>query len=267
MKTRKKLLFVVAGLIFLFSIQSFAQDAPNEEFKPVYLVVTTAHWNESLDIDNSDWLATEKEFFEKVTMKNDLIIGSGFYTHFFTPDNSEILFVSVYKNWNDIESASEVSAKLIEAAWPDKEKRAAFFEKQRSYYGPIHSDEIYASIRFKKPVKSDSKEPLIYYVKKNKRGEGGDGFGEYFENITMKNQYVKGYYTYRHNWGANSLDALEVFVFESFCDIESSFKENAKLEEAYWPNEEERKAFFKEYSKIFSGHGDYIYQNVPALAK
>jgi hypothetical protein len=267
MTTKKKLLLGMFICLFVLSAKVFGQTTQPEEFQPVYLVVTTAHWNENIAFENNEWLATEKEYFEKVTLKNDLIIGSGYYTHFFTPDNSEILFVSVFKNWDDIESSNAVTAKLIEEGWPDEAERAAFFEKQRAYYGPMHSDEIYTSVRFRKPLKSESKAPLVYYVKKNKRGDGGEGFKEFFDNVTMKNPYVKGYYTYIHGWGANSMDALEVFVYDSFCDIETSFKENQKLIEAHWPDEAERKAFFIEYNKLFAGHGDYIYQNVPELAK
>lgn len=263
MKTIEKLLLGI--LLITFSFASIAQE--KEEYKPVYLAVTTGHWSSDPDTDYTDWLKTEQEYFNKVTMKNDLIIGSGYYTHYFTPDNSEVLFVSVYANWEDIEKATDVTNNLINEGWPDEAARKAFFEKQSSYYSPKHSDEIYASMNFTKQLKSDSKEPLIYYVKKNQLGEGGKGFKEYFENITMKNSYLKGYYTHRHRWGANSRDAMEVFVFDKFADIENSFNETTKLVEAYWPDKDKRKEFFKSYNKIFSGHGDYIYQNVPELAK
>lgn len=267
MRTIKKLLLGLLVLTFMFTTKSYGQDAPKEEFKPVFLTVTTGHWSDDPNVDGADWLKTEKEYFEKVTMKNDLIIGSGYYTHYFTPDNSEVLFVSVFASWEDIEKANDVTAKLIEQGWPDEAARKAFLAKQNSYYSPVHADEIYASMRFTKPLKSDSKEPLIYYVKKNELGEGGKGFEEYFENVTMKNSFVKGYYTHRHRWGANSQDALEVFVFDKLADIESFFDENVKLGKQHWPDEAKRKAFFEEYNKIFAGHGDYIYQNVPELAK
>lgn len=267
MKTIKKLLLITFVFTLMIMTQAIGQNSNEEEYKPVYLTVTTGHWSEDPDVDGSDWLKTEKEYFDKVTKKNHLIIGSGYYTHYFTPDNSEILFVSVYASWEDIEKASEITAKLIEEGWPNEEKKEAFFKKQNSYYSPIHSDEIYVSTKYVKPLKSDSKEPLIYYVKKNELGEGGKGFEEYFENVTMKNTFVKGYYTHRHLWGANSQDALEVFVFEKFSDIENYFDENVKLESEHWPDEAKRKEFFKEFNKLFTGHGDYIYQNVPELAK
>ena len=250
---------------FLISINLFAQEAENQ---PVYLTVTTGHWSSDPDVDYTDWLKTEQEYFDKVTMKNELIIGSGYYRHYYTADNSEILFVSVYKSWEDIENSNDVTQTLIEEGWPDDASRKAFFDKQSSYYSPNHSDEIYVSLPFTKEVKTDSKEPLIYYVRNNVTGTGGgSGYKEYFENITMKNSYVKGFYTHRHRWGANSRDALEVMVFNNLSDIEKATKETARLVKEYWPDEEKRKEFFKGYNKIFAGHGDYIYSNVPELAK
>jgi hypothetical protein len=267
MKTNQKLLLGMLLFAFLLPMSAIAQETESEAFKSVYLTVTKGHWSEDLNVDFSDWLKTEQEYFEKVTKKNDLIISSGFYTHYFTPDNSEILFVSVYESWEDIEKSNEVTSKLIQEGWPNEEERATFFEKQSSYYSNKHSDEIYSSLRFTKELKTDSKEPLIYYVKSNETGTGGTGYNEYFENVTMKNQYIKGFYTHRHLWGANAQEANEVFVVESLCDIENMFNENQKLVEAHWPDVEKRKAFFAEYNKVFSGHGDYIYQNVPELAK
>lgn len=270
MKSIKRLLLMMLLLTFIVPNQVEAQEKKEnekEEFQAVYITVTTAHRSSDPDVNFSDWLKTEKEYFDKVTMKNDLIIGSGFYFHYFTPDDSEINLVSVYKSWNDIEEANEVTTKLIEEAWPDEEERKAFFKKQSKYYSNMHSDEIYSSLPFKIDLIGESKEPLIFYVRVNKLGEGGDGFKEYFENITKKNSYIKGYWTHRHKWGADSRDAIEVFALENFSDLEKMFDENSKLIKEYWPDEEKRKEFFKEYNKIFSGHGDFILTNVPELSK
>lgn len=269
MKSLKNLLFGIFVFSFMFTTKSVGQStaASTEEFKPVFLTVTTLHRSSDPNVDFSDWKKTEQEYYDKVTSKNDLIIGSGYYLHFFTPDDSELLAVSVFNSWEDIEKANEVTNKLILEAWPDEAKRASFFEKQSSYYGPVHSDEIYASLNFNKALKTDSKEPLIYYVKKNKSGSGGSGYKEYFDNVTMKNSFVKGLHTMRHRWGSNSQDALEVYIFDSLGDIEKSFAENTKLEEAHWTDKTKRDEFFKKYAKIFSGHGDAIYRNVPSLEK
>lgn len=256
---------VFMSLLFTESI--IAQEEEKEEFKPVYITVTTAHRSLDPDIDFSDWKKVEQEYFDKVTLKNDMIIGSGVYFHYFTPDDSELKLVSVYKSWADIEDSNAITNKLIEEGWPDEEERKAYFKKKNSYYSNMHSDEIYVSLPFQKTMDKESNKPLIFYVKVNQLGEGGDGFKEFFENITKKNSYIKAYYTHRHRWGANSLDAVEVFALESLSDIEKMFEENTKLINEYWPDEEKRKAFFEEYGKIFSGHGDFILTNVPELSK
>lgn len=272
MKTIKNLLLGMLVFAFMLTTKTYGQEEePKEEFKPVFITVTTGHWSSDPDVDYSDWLKTEKEYFDKVTMKNDLVIGSGYYRHFYTPDNSEILFVSVYSSWEDIEKSNDVTAKLVEEAWPDEEARKAFFKKQSSYYSPVHSDEIYASVPFTKDLQTDSKEPLVYYVRKNIMGTGGndmfDIFKEFHENVIMKNSYIKGYYTQRHRWGSNSRDALEIFVFDKFEDIEKASDESDRLADEHWPDEDKRKEYFKEFNKIFAGHGDFIYTNVPELAK
>lgn len=272
MKTTKPIFLGVMVIIFLFSISALGQETSNtdaaEAFEPVFITVTkTQRIINPDDADFEEWMKIEKEYFDKVIMKNDYIIGSGVYFHYFTPDDSEVLLITVYKTWDDIEKASQITGKLIDEAWPDIEERANFIKKQNSHYEDQHSDEIYVSLPYTKKLETTSKKPLIYYIKRNELGDGGSGFKEYFENITMKNSFIKGYNTHRHKWGSNSKDVIEMFAFDNFADIEKSFDENDRLINEYWSDEQERKAFFKEYDKLFTGHGDYIYKSAPELRK
>lgn len=269
MKTLKGVFSLILICSLMFNVSVSAQEDKSEEvYEPVILVVTTLHRNSDPDTDFSDWMKTEKEYFDKVTMRNEHILNSGYYFHYFTGDDTEVVVVNVHKSLSDVEVSDQRTNELIEAGWPDEEERKAFFQKQSSYYEAMHSDEIYSSTRFGKPLETNSDKPLIYYVKKNiLSGNGGKGFKEYYENVTMKNSLVKAYYTHRHLYGANSMEFNEVYVFENFGDIEKAFDEDNKLVEEHWQFEDERKAFFKEFNKIFSSHGDYIYQNVPELAK
>ena len=264
MKTSKNLVFGMLIFTFLLSIGVCAQD----DFKPVFITVTTLHRN--LNSDGKDWKKTEQEYYDKVTSKNDLIIGSEILHHYFTDDSSEILMVSVYRTWEDIEKSNDVSNDLIKKAWPDEKARKAFFDKQGSYYGPMHSDEIYNSVAGGKELKNPSKEPMIVYVRKSQMSLNGQGKGmkEYNEKVTMNNPYVKAYYPHRHAWGADSRDFMEAFLFDSMADLEKSFDKNDELTKAAWPKEEDRKAFFTEMNKAFTGiHGDYIYHNEPTMSK
>lgn len=269
MKSIKKIASFLLLLLFIYSEYTTAQEAKKETYKPVFITVTKAHRSSNPDINFSDWLKTEQQYFNNVTKKNNLIIASGVYFHYFTPDDTEINFVNVYQSWEDIEKANDENSKLAKATWPDKKERDDFFKKQNSYYSPIHSDEIYLSTKFSKPLEKMPDKPLITYVKVNHMNfnSGGSGFEEFFNNVTLKNKYIKGYYTHRHLWGADSRDFVEVYMVEKFEDIEKMFEENSKLINEHWPDKEKRTAFFEKFNKIFSGHGDLILTNVPELAK
>jgi hypothetical protein len=134
----------------------------------------------------------------------------------------------------------------------------------------MHSDEIYSSVLTAKEFKATTKEPMIVYVRKSQMSMTGQGKGmkEYNEKITMNNPYIKGYYPNRHAWGSDSQDFLEAFYYDSLADLEKSYDKDNELIKAAWPKEEERKAFFDDLDKLFTGiHGDYIYHNMPTLSK
>lgn len=261
--------FLVSGMLiftFLLSVNVRAQEDP----KPVYITITTMYRN--LDADGKDWRKTEQEYYDKVTSQNDLIIGSEILTHFYTANSAEILHISVYNTWEDIEKAGDVTDDLIKKAWPDETARKAFFDKQRSYYTTKHSDEIYTSQPMVggKELKTDSKEPMIVYVRRSQLSMNGQGKGlkEFNEKVTMKNPYIKAYYPHRHLWGADSRDFMEAFLFDSMSDMEKSSDKDDELIKAAWPKETDRKAFFDEMNKAFTGlHGDYIYHNEPTMKK
>jgi hypothetical protein len=264
----KKDKFLVLGMLiltFLLSIDICAQ----EDSKPVFITVTTLHRN--LDADSKDWKATEQEYFDKVTSKNDLIIGSQILNHYYTENNSEVLSVSVFKTWEDIEKANDVTNELIKKGWPDEKVRKTFFDKYNSYYGPMHSDEIYTSVAAgSKDLEVPTKDPMIVYVRKSEMSLNGQGKGlkEFNEKVTLKNPYIKAYYPFRHSWGADSRHFLEAFYYNSLSDLEKANNKQTELINTSWPIEEESKAFMTEMEKAFTGlHGDFIYQNEPSLSK
>jgi len=265
----KKNKFLVLGMLicaFLLSVNISAQEQP----QPVYITITTMYRN--LDTDRTDWRKTEQEYYDKVTSKNQLIIGAEILNHYYTANSSEVLHVTVYKNWEDIEKSGDITDELINKAWPDEKARKAFFDKQRSYYTTRHSDEIYTSqpATGGKQLKTDSKEPMIVYIRRSQLSMNGQGKGlkEFNEKVTMKNPYVKGYYPYRHAWGSDSRDFMEAFLFDSMSDFDKSNDKDDELVKAAWPKEADRKAFFDEMNKAFTGlHGDYIYHNEPTMSK
>lgn len=273
MGATKHFLTAVLSLALFFSPKLFGQENETAQEEPQrYITMTTVHWNPTPGTDFSDWLDTEKEYFDKVTSKNNYIKASAVLTHYFTADNSEIKLVTVYDSWDDIEKAEAENQKLLKAAWPDDAERNAFLQKQRSYYSPRHSDEIYTALPFHKDLTELSKEPVVVYLRTNDLSfnpEGKvDNFKQYTEKVIKKNPLIKAYYTQRHAWGSNGTEMLEFYVFDHFGDIEKSFEENQKLAAAVWPDEAERTKFMDDMGKLFTGqHGDYIYHNVPELQK
>lgn len=257
--------------LFIFASSLQAQDSL------YYVDVTTAHWNLGLKENaRAEWLELEKEYFEKVTRKNEYIIASWVLLHHFTEDNTEIKFVTVYKSWSDIETSNGRSGELIKKGWPDKDKKNEFFKKQSSYISNLHSDEIFTTVTGGKALTEKRSEPLIFYKRTSKLAFPPDGktdelysmLDEYRKAAIIKNEYIKAYHPLRHFWGADGRDFVEFFVVNSLADIEKSFVRTNELIATKWPKAEDKKLFFDTMSKYFTGeHGDYIYLSVPALTK
>ncbi len=86
MKTIKRVFLTMLVFALFANMNSFAQEE-EKEFEPVFLTITTMYRTPNL----SDWLEIEKEYFDKVIMKNDLIIGSGVYFYYFSTDDTEVI--------------------------------------------------------------------------------------------------------------------------------------------------------------------------------
>lgn len=267
----KTLLFLFANLICVsYSILS-------QEKQASYITVTTLHVNTSNpDLKREDWVKIEKEYFEKVIMKNPFILKSNVLTHYFTTDNTEVISVHLYENWDAIDKAWQKNEELIKAAWPDENTRKAFYEKRTAFYTGEHSDEIYAVLPDKKLLNKIPDKQMVYYVRKSKVVNPKDGSEKEFEtlnkefmdNIMYKNDVIKAYYTYQHAWGSKANEFIEVFVYDNFADIEKAWDKNDELAKSYWKDEAKMKEFGKKYGKYFSStHGDYIYRNEVGLQK
>jgi hypothetical protein len=87
-----------------------------------------------------------------------------------------------------------------------------------------------------------------------------DLYKEYFEKVIAKNPYVKHYSLLRHAWGSVGGSFVVVQEYASWGDIEKAADAMKKLEEAAWPDENARMAFFKKFSSYQDGHhSDEIY--------
>jgi hypothetical protein len=249
-----------------------AQTAPPTG--PQFQVLTQVHFNSQADFTPEQWKAVEKEYFEKVTAKNDLIMTSNVLVHYYSADNSEVWFSTTYRTWEDIDKADAKTDELVKAAWPDEAKRTEFFKKRNAMYTSEHRDEMRSLLTNPKHYTGTTE--AIYYVRMSRRAFPADAkpgdftavMTEYNQNIIQKNALVKGYYPSRHLYGSDSRDYVEAFVFSSLADMEKAVEENEKLAKAHWPDEAKRKEFFKSMNKYFEPwHGDAIYKHVPELRK
>jgi hypothetical protein len=266
----KKLMGIIAMLCLAFLPSVLV--AQND---PQLVVVARFHFNPSSKYTFDEWKAHEKEYFDKITLKNDLILRSNVLVHYYTDDASEVLFVTAYRSWDDIEKADAKDIELQRAAWPDSVKRRAFFDKQRSFYTSKHSDEIRSIVPGTKIFPADTA-VHIYYVRTTYRAFPADAkpgelqqlMNEYNQNVIQKNSLIKGYYPSRHFWGADSREFIEAFVYSSLADLEKIGDATQALIKAHWPDETKRKEFFDKLNKYFENwHGDALYRHVPVLRK
>lgn len=247
-----------------------------ESERPAFITVTKMHWNmDQEDFDMDEWQDVEKQYLDKVTKKNDYIMGASFHMHMYTPDNTELLYVQLFKSWEDISKAQDRNDELAKEAWPDEDEREAYFKKQQGYYSLEHSDEIYVPIGQPK-FEPDSDKDYIAYLRISKLAFPEDGTmkefnelnNEFFQNVIMKTDKIKGYYPMAHAWGNDRRDYVEAFVVESLGDLENLRQETWEKAKEHWPDEAKRTEFFDKFDRYFlPTHEDYIYRSINGLSK
>lgn len=268
-----KAIFLVAvcGMLLMGNTSSAQDD------KSYLVTATKLHWNmDNKNFSNDEWKAVEKEYLDKVVKKNPFILGQEILMHSFTEDNTELMLVTTYENWDAIEKAGAKDDELIKAAWPNEKDRKAFFEKRAQYYAHNHSDEIYATMAGAKIPKGNFDKDMIYYIRVSHFAYPKDGTDkeftdlekQYFDAVTNKNDLVKAYYPNRHAWGADNTQFTEVFVVDSLADLDSALNKNRDLFKLTWNDDAKSKAYSDNARKYFTGqHGDYIYKSVYELTK
>ncbi|GAA3597188.1 hypothetical protein Q4Q39_08680 [Flavivirga amylovorans] len=277
MKTTNRIFATVLTMLLLLSPTIiFAQEEEAPE-RPEFIAVTTMHWNMDMeDFDMDTWKAIEKEFLEKVTMKNEFILGASTYLHLFTADNTELIYVQTFASWEDMGKFGARNAELIKEAWPDEAEREAFSKKRMAYYAHEHSDEIYAPMPGVKLMTEKPTKDMVTYVRKNHFSFPEDGTQEEFmalkkegfDAVISKNEHIKAYYPHVHAWGSDRTEYLEAFFLDSMADLDKMYDRNAELMKEAFPDEEARKAKGKAWNNYFTGvHGDYLYTWVHDLSK
>ena len=275
MKTTIKFFTAITVCVLLFTTSMSAQDATADQAGPQFYVITTMHWDLGYETEDS-WEDIEKEYLNKVTMKNEHILGSGFFTHRWTSDNSELRYVRAFANWDAIDKAGIRNEELEKEAWPDEAARDAFFKKQGAFYTVNHSDEIYAVLPGAKLMANKSTEDMILYLQTRHFAYPEDGSVEefnklrmeYVENVIHKNEMIKAYYPHSHAWGADRTVFMQAYLFDTMDDLENFGEKNGELFEAHWTTEASRKAYGEKMDKYLApNHGAEIFTSIAGLSK
>ncbi len=272
MKSKLPALFFLFNS-FLFSNYLFSQNEVNE-LEPVFITVTTLHGAEGIDYEN--WKSVEQEYFDNVTSKNYLILSHEVLVNYFSPNFSEIKVINVIRSWDDIMRVNELREDLIAKAWPDEDKRKVFFEKQNSFYNSFHSDEIYQSSNYGKTLANEIKvnynKPLVYLVKTNILSDYEDedsykNYKKYVENVIHKNDLIKAYSPYRHFWGADSREFIELIIYSSLSEMENAMYKNKEIMKKLVPDDIKRKEFIESLESAIESQTSKIFTNIPSLSK
>ena len=271
----KNKISIIIPVIILFLMSSIAVSQHKKgDFESKYATIITLHG--VVGADFKEWMEVEKEYFDKVTSKIDIILDHKVLVRYFGNDLSEIKIINVFDKWNDIEYVNNVRDALIEKAWPNKKERDVFFEKQNSFYTNYHSDEIYVTSTLSKLMtaseKASQKNPMVYYIDTNilsdiDNKDAHKLHEDYLNAVTYKNSFIKAYYPFRHYWGSDSREFLEIYVVNSLAGLEKAIETDKKLFELHVPDKSKRKEFMEAYRKAVTSHKDGLYRNIPALSK
>jgi len=269
----KSKLFLLLVLLFSFSsVNHVLAQEDDQKASVSFVTVTTLHGVHGFDFEA--WKEIEKEYFDKVTSKIDLIKSHEVLMGFFAPQFGEIKVINVINSWEDIMKINEMREALIEEAWPDEEERKAFFEKQNSFYQSKHSDEIFLTSEFSKDLirEEGQNRPYVFMLRNNILADNEDedsyeNYKKYFEEVVSKNVKVQGYYPFSHFWGDDSREFVELFVFDTFSDVEESQYESNALLSKIVPKEEDRADFLSSLFSAIESQETTFFRNIPSLSK
>ncbi len=86
---------------------------------------------------------------------------------------------------------------------------------------------------------------------------------KYFDNVTMKNEFINNSLVLLHYFTADNSEIKIVTGYKSWEDIEKAEQRSDELEKATWPDEQVRKDFFKKRSAYYGpSHSDEIYSTL-----
>ena len=142
MKKFSNMLIIASAILFqfVFTKNAQAQTAPQH-----IITINTQYMLPTDSAGRAERNALMKDYFEKVTMKNQYIIHESTMTHYYTDDSRELVTIDEFASWADVEKASDRFAELEKQAWPDAKQLDAMMKKMDKYVS-YHKDGIYHSM-------------------------------------------------------------------------------------------------------------------------
>ena len=80
---------------------------------------------------------------DNVIKKNEYIISQRVLRHMWGNNSLDLVFITEYKSFTDIEKGQNRTAELFRETWATSEERQAYNKAVGKYFGNRHSDEIY----------------------------------------------------------------------------------------------------------------------------
>lgn len=137
---KKIIILLVTVTLFTFTSTLKAQEETPHVFTVTTILAKITDGGSMAEFDSLQQIYTDN-----VTMKNKYVISQRCVRHLYGSDSRQLIFITEYKNMEDMLASSKEDGKLFRAAWPDEEKRTEYNKASGQYFGH-HSDEIYSEV-------------------------------------------------------------------------------------------------------------------------
>lgn len=133
-------------LIALICCGLFTTGFSQEKAEPTVYTLMTFNLNIPEDGSQKRFGELMTQWNQNIVQKNDKILSERIMRHLSGSNSNQIIILTEYASWNDIDAAQKRNNELMKEAFPNDEERAAFNKELNSYFGS-HSDEIYSDMR------------------------------------------------------------------------------------------------------------------------
>ena len=138
----KKNILLVLLTISFFAITSSlkAQEETSHIFTVTTILAKIPDGGSMAEFDS-----LQQVYTTNVTMKNSNVVSQRCVRHLYGSDSRQLIYITEYKNMEDMLASSKEDGRLFREAWPDEDKRAEYNKASGKYFGH-HSDEIYSEV-------------------------------------------------------------------------------------------------------------------------